>query len=334
MSSSAQDAIPQLDLGNTFGALFIGVVLSAVLFGLTNIQAFIYLQTHRSAGITFFKLFVIWLWIFDALHLALITHSVYYYLVTNYANFGVLTEIVWSLKLQLAIGIFIIPMVHLLYVHRIWKVSKGRSRVLPTVALVIVVVLSSGVAIPLIWAQYKVKLFKDLIEMQWSIFLSLGAATFVDILIASSLWYLLATSRTGFSSTDSFITKLVNYTISTGCLTSICSTSIIITCAVMPTNFIFIGLQFLVTNLYVNSFIALLNARHYMQANTIVDSHELNGRHVVYRPELPISASQDEELQPSQKDSQDGVLHITRPIQASMPQSPTSGMEMKSCSLV
>ncbi|KAG2339034.1 hypothetical protein BDR05DRAFT_968484 [Suillus weaverae] len=316
MSSSVQNTIPQLNLGNTFGALFIGVILAAVLFGLTNVQAFIYFQAHRSPGISFFKLVVIWLWICDALHLALTIHSVYYYLVTNYANFGVLTEIVWSLKLQLAINIFIIPMVHLLYVHRIWSVSKGRSRILPAIALGIVVVLSSGVAIPLVWAQYKTKLFKDLIGIVWAAYLSLGAATFVDVVIASSLCYLLATSRTGFSSTDSFITKLVGYTISTGCLTSICSMSIIITCAVMPTNFIFISLQFLVTKLYVNSFIALLNARYYMQANATVDSHE---RHGVYRPELHVSASQDEEFQKSQKDPEDEVLHITQPIQAAMP---------------
>lgn len=319
MSSLAQDAIPQLDLGNTFGALFIGVVLAAVLFGLTNVQAFIYFQAHKSAGITFFKLVVTWLWIFDALHLALTIHCVYYYLVTNYANFDVLAEIVWSLKLQLVINIFIIPTVHLLYVHRIWKVSKGRSRALPAIALTIVVVLSSGVAIPLVWAQYKVNLFKDLVGIEWSTYLSLGAATFVDFVIASSLCYLLATSRTGFSSTDSFITKLVGYTISTGCLTSICSMSIIITCAVMPTTFIFIGLQFLVTKLYVNSFIAFLNARYYMQANVIVDSHQLYERHGVYHPGLNISTSQNEEVQKSQKDPEEVMLHTTQPIQAAMP---------------
>jgi predicted membrane protein len=31
MSSSVQNAIPQLDMGNTLGALFIGVILAAVL---------------------------------------------------------------------------------------------------------------------------------------------------------------------------------------------------------------------------------------------------------------------------------------------------------------
>ncbi|KAG1797133.1 uncharacterized protein HD556DRAFT_275332 [Suillus plorans] len=294
MSSSAQDPIPQLDLGNTFGALFIGVILASVLFGLTNVQAFIYLQAHRSAGITFFKLVVAWLWILDALHLALTIHGVYYYLVTNYANFGVLTEIVWSLKL--VINILIVPMVHLLYVHRIWK----------------------GIAITLAWAQYKVKFFKDLVSIEWMTYLSLGTATFIDILIASSLCYLLATSRTGFSSTDSFITKLVGYTISTGCLTSICSMLIIITCAVLPTTFIFIGFQFLVTKLYVNSFIAFLNARYYMQANAIVDPPQFYERHGVYHQELHTSGSQDEEFHKSRRDPKDEVLRITQPIQGIM----------------
>jgi hypothetical protein len=36
----------------------------------------------------------------DALHLALVAHCVYYYLVTNYANFEALLEIVWSGKVR------------------------------------------------------------------------------------------------------------------------------------------------------------------------------------------------------------------------------------------
>ncbi|KAG1893809.1 uncharacterized protein F5891DRAFT_763632 [Suillus fuscotomentosus] len=331
MSSSAQDAIPQLELGNTFGALFIGVILAAVLFGLTNVQAFIYLQAHRNAGITFFKLVITWLWIFDALHLALTIHCVYYYLVTNYANFGVLTEIVWSLKLQLVISALIVPMVQLLYVHRIWKISEGRSRVLPAISLGMVLVLISGEFVAsLAWEQCRVKFFKDLAKTMWSIYLCLGAATSTDIIITSLLCYLLATSRTGFSCTDSFITKLVGYTVSTGCLTSIFSVSIIITCAVMPTTFIFIGLPFLVTKLYVNSFIALLNARYYMQANAIVDPPQLYEHHGVYHQELHTSGSQDEEFHKSQGDPKDEVLHITQPIQGIMPQPTTSTMEMKS----
>ncbi|KAG2098925.1 uncharacterized protein F5147DRAFT_712727 [Suillus discolor] len=312
MSSSAQDAIPQLDLGNTFGALFIGVILAAVLFGLTNVQAFIYLQAHRSAGITFFKLVIVsqTFRISDALHLALTIHCVYYYLVITMQT---------SACSRKSYG------VSNLYVHRIWKISEGRSRVLPTISLV---GLQSGPRLGaevLIASRYRVKFFEDLAKAMWSTYLSLGAATFIDIIITSSLCYLLATSRTGFSwllSTDSFITKLVGYTVSVGFLQ----------CAVMPTTFIFIGLQSLVAKLHVNSFIALLNARYYMQANAIVDPPQLYEHHGVYRQELHTSGSQDEEFHKSQGNPKDEVLHITQPIQGIMPQSTTSTMEMKSLS--
>ncbi|KAG1840177.1 hypothetical protein DFJ58DRAFT_94450, partial [Suillus subalutaceus] len=330
-SSSAQDPLPQVDLGNTFGALFIGVVLSAVLFGLTNVQIFIYFQTHKDTRMTNFKLIVIWLWITDALHLALITHCVYYYLVTNYANFSALTEIVWSFKLQVIFDVLIVDTVQFSYVYRIWIVSKGRSRVLWAVIMCIVVVLSAGVSIPLILAQYRSHVFQDIVATEWASYLTLGSATFNDILIASSLCYLLATSRTGFSSTDSLVTKLVSYTISTGCLTSVCSIIAVITCAVMPNNFIFLSIAFLVTKLYVNSFMALLNAKYYLQANTgSVGSSEFRVRHDVYRPELRINTSQDDKPQTDVSD--DVVLHPARPIQAVM--WPTTGkMEMDSLSL-
>src|SRR6267154_4144653 len=74
---------------------------------------------------------------------------------------------------------------------------------------------------------------------------------------------------------------------------------------------------------YVNSFLALLNARYYLQANAgTMDSCEPNIRDRIYRPDLHIMASQDEELQASQKNlskhPEDEVVHLTRPAQAAM----------------
>ncbi|KAG2088746.1 uncharacterized protein F5147DRAFT_43804 [Suillus discolor] len=302
MSLSEQDLTPQINIGKTFGALFIGVTIAAVLFGLSNVQAFIYFLTHVGTGMTFYKLAVIWLWILDALHLILIGHCVYYYLVINYANVSALTEIVWSFKLQIVVEVFIVYGVHLLYVYRIWIISRGRSRILPIIVGLIEISLS-GVAIALIWALYQCHVFSDLVKIQWSTFMTLGTITFADFIIASSLCYLLATSRTGFSGTDSVITKLMVYIINTGSLTSMCSMAAMITCAVMPRNFIFLAIEILLANVYINSFLALLNARYYTQVNTDTNnSYPLHNRHEVYRPDLHIGASEDEELQASRKD--------------------------------
>lgn len=326
--ADSENLLPQVDLGDTFGALYIGVALSAVLFGLTNVQIFIYFQTHRDTKMSLFKLIVIWLWILDGLHLALVIHCIYYYLVTNYANFNALTEIVWSLKLQIVFDFLIVLTVHFSYVHRIWIVSRGRSRVLPAVIICIVVVLLFGVSIPVMWAEYQSHVFQDMVAIEWTAYLTLSCTAFADILIASSLCYLLATSRTGYSSTGSFITKLMGYIISTGILTSACSMIVVITCAAMPNNFIFFSIEFIVTKLYVNSFMALMNAPYYLQTNAAsVGPPELRVRHEVYRPKLRINTSQDDKLREDVSD--DAVLHTTRPIQADM--APTK--EMHSFSL-
>ncbi|KAG0692447.1 hypothetical protein DFH29DRAFT_502885 [Suillus ampliporus] len=347
MFSSTQDVIPQLELGNTFGALFFGVIFATLLvhhlitrmrtklsvscrhniswnslFGITNVQAFIYFQTHRGTGMRHYKPVVLLLWLLDALHLALVVHGIYHYLVTNYANIAALSDLVWSVKLQIPIDTLIILGVHLLYVHRIWIVSRGRSRALP-ITVGILVVLSSGVAVALNWAVFRCNTFEDLLKIDWASYLTLGTLSFLDIIIASSLCYLLATSRTGFSSTDSFVTKLMGYTISTGCMTSIFSLTAIITCAVMPKNFVFLSVEFLVAKLYVNSYMALLNARYYLQGNTDdIDSFECHNCHGVYRPELRLNVLQGENFPAPRKNvlkqPGDGVMHLTRPVQAAM----------------
>ncbi|KAG1749195.1 hypothetical protein EDB19DRAFT_1904711 [Suillus lakei] len=297
MSSSTQDLIPQLQLGTTFGALFIGVIVAAVLFGLSNIQTFFYFQSHKDTGISFHKLAVIWLY--------------------------ALTEIVWSFKLQIVVDLLIIYVVHILYVYRIWIVAKGRSRAIP-IAVGIIEIIGSGVGIALLLTLYRCHVFADLLRTEWATYMALGTTAFIDIVIALSLCYLLATARTGFSSTDSLITKLMAYIINTGGLTSICSMIAMITCAVMPKNFIFLGVEFLLAKLYVNSFLALLNAQYYLPPTTDTNnSYQFQNRHGVYRPELHVKASQDEELKSSRKDvfkhPDDEVVHPTRSVMTQRP---------------
>ncbi|KAG1902743.1 uncharacterized protein F5891DRAFT_1023236 [Suillus fuscotomentosus] len=163
--------------------------------------------------------------------------------------------------------------------------------------------------------RYQCHQFSDLIRVEWAAYAALSTATVVDILIASSMWYLLATSRTGFSRTDSFINKLIAYTVNTGCITSIGSVATIVTCAAMPNNFIFLGVVFLVAKLYVGSFLALLNAQYYLQGNAnnndSVNTHRT--RQFLYRPEPHIRVPQD-------ICKYDDETDVIRPVQIDMPQ--------------
>ncbi|KAI9058626.1 hypothetical protein FKP32DRAFT_1688480 [Trametes sanguinea] len=103
--------MPAPNLGPTYGALFIGVLFSAVLFGVTMLQTFIYFQQYPSDR-AWRKLAVSWLWFLDALHLALSAHFVYHYLVSNYANPAALSKIVWSFKFRIVIDALVVCSVH------------------------------------------------------------------------------------------------------------------------------------------------------------------------------------------------------------------------------
>ncbi|OAX33157.1 hypothetical protein K503DRAFT_804595 [Rhizopogon vinicolor AM-OR11-026] len=355
MSSSTQNLLPHgVDLGNTFGALFIAVILAAVLLGVTNVQTFAYFQTHRGTGMILHKLVIRprryllvrpvfdnyikssgFGRILDTLHLALITHCVYYYLVTNYANIGALTEIVWSFKLRVAIDAIIIYGVHVLYAYRIWIVSKGRSRALPATVVgnncdpefrrvcylntvfFLTLKIPLGVSIAIVWGVYQCHVFTDLIGIQWVTFITLGTVAFVDFVIASSLCYIFATS---LISMDPLLTKLMAYTINTGCLTSVFSVVIIITCAVMPTNFVYLAIDFLIAKLYVNSYLALLNAPYYLQPNK-PGTADISGSRAC-RPSLHGGDLEAEKPQESRKNmfkhphGHDDELYPTRPVQA------------------
>lgn len=260
------------------------------------------------------------------MHLALIIHCVYYYLVMNYANPFALIEIVWSFKLQIVFDVLIVYGVHVLYAYRIWLVSKGRSKVIPAVVCT-TVFLASGVVVAIIWAMYQCHLFTDLItRVQWATYMVLGTTAFVDFIIAASLCYLLTTSRTGFSNTDSSLTKLMVYVINTGCMTSVSSLVTIITCAVMPTNFIFLSIEFLLAKLYVNSYLALLNAPYYLRPENL-DTADISGIRA-HHLSPHNRGSEDEELQSSRKDVSSlpydpyDQLYPTRPVQAIVPQRP------------
>ncbi|KAK0202328.1 hypothetical protein DFS33DRAFT_885130 [Desarmillaria ectypa] len=87
--------IPDFSLDTTMGAAFIGIVVAAILHGVSCVQAWYYF-THQRDGWPL-KLIVAAVMVFDTVHQALISHTVYTYLVTHYGDAAELQKTVWSL---------------------------------------------------------------------------------------------------------------------------------------------------------------------------------------------------------------------------------------------
>ncbi|KAK6988097.1 hypothetical protein R3P38DRAFT_3229648 [Favolaschia claudopus] len=86
-----------IPLDNFLGTWLIGLILSSVLFGVTCLQIFLYFTKYCSRDRGILKIFVLFLFALDAFHLALVSHSLYSVVVTNFGDYVQLGIAPWSL---------------------------------------------------------------------------------------------------------------------------------------------------------------------------------------------------------------------------------------------
>ncbi|KAJ8456273.1 hypothetical protein ONZ51_g12221 [Trametes cubensis] len=270
-----------INLNPTYGALFIGALVSSVFL--------------------------------DALHLALSAHFVYHYLISNNANPDALSHIVWSFKLRIVVDSLVVSSVHTLYTSRLWtllaiddhvepfgkearrwsrqKVPAHASatrwimrRVMPWFVSVLVIIgyaivvgayrggLSCKVRVTLIcsatrsfavmcYETIRLDSFDDLAHSPCATYVPLASSIIIDGVIAGTLCYFLARCRPKSAAMNGPIRTLMVYTVNTGVITSVCSLITMAMMAAFPKTFVPVAIEFLVIKLYINSYMAMLNAR-------------------------------------------------------------------------
>jgi len=248
----------QLFLDNTFGALLIGVFIAAALWGITCTQTFIYFNNYPNDTIGM-KVLVFCVWLLDTTHQALICHTAYTYLVTHFAQVEFLGAMVNTLVIEVFFNGMVALLVQSFFARRVWILSK-HSVVLTGAVMLFVV--AEFVAV--FYYAARGSSFTTLGQLSELKALSItvnALAAAGDLLIAVILCWILQTSRTGFSKSDTVITKLIAISINTGLVTSICAILSLITIVVFPNAFIYITFYFTLGRLYSNSLLATLNAR-------------------------------------------------------------------------
>ncbi|KAH9853821.1 hypothetical protein C2E23DRAFT_867811 [Lenzites betulinus] len=213
-------------------------------------QMYYYFTRYRSDPWSI-KLLVTAVWVSDSIHQALISHSIYWYLITEYGVPGAPLQIAETIIIEVFFNSFTSLFVQSFFAARIWKLSGGKL-----VLVIPVVVLVAGefgnMALGSFLDAYKVK----------GLSISMNAlAAAGDVTIAAILCTILHKSRTGFSNSNTLINKLMVFAVNTGLLTSVCACLSLITIVALPNTLIYITFFFLLGRLYSNSLMATLNAR-------------------------------------------------------------------------
>ncbi|KDQ58604.1 hypothetical protein JAAARDRAFT_673647 [Jaapia argillacea MUCL 33604] len=254
----AEIPVVHLVLDDTLGAMFIGVVVAAALWGVSCVQAWYY-YNHYRVDLWHIRLLVTAAFITDTIHQMLITHTLYVYLVTNFGNPLILDSLVWSLLVEVLFNGLTALMVQLFFTIRIWKLSERSIAV--TLCVLLLVLAEFGTVFAYTVKALHFSTFTQLAELKALSMTVNALAAAGDVVIAAVLCTVLHRARTGFQHSNNVINRLMIFCVNTGLLTSICAVLSLITISALPNTFIYIAFYFASGRLYLNSLLATLNAR-------------------------------------------------------------------------
>lgn len=256
-------ALSDINIDAKLGSAFIGCVIAGIFYGITCFQTYNYYK-GRFEDSWVLDAFVYTLWVLETIHLALVMHGCYYFMVTNYDNPASMASPSWSLLVQIFVTCVTDVSIRGFFGRRVWILTAPRNRPLAMILVFCIggtslLTFSSGFAFGT--KAFMLGTFAGFKKISYLLYTSLGSGVVADAFIAVSMCVLLSRSRTGLRNTDTMIDTLILYTINTSLLTTVCSAACFISYAVRPNDFIFLGIYFILSELFFNSLLASLNAR-------------------------------------------------------------------------
>jgi len=198
--------------------------------------------------------------VLDALHSSLVIHAGYVYLAIQLP----LDQVLWSMHLEILVTELITVIVTGLYAVRIWNFARQPRKYLGCV-LVVVQMLQTAASIVDVHAAYSAKNLRQIGLFFWTIQFSLACHVFVDCFLAGAMCYYLQQGRSGFSQSDGIVMKLIQYVVGSGVITAACAIATLVAITIKPYGLVWTVFYFMVSKLYVNSFLAFLNARQHIR---------------------------------------------------------------------
>jgi len=170
------------------------------------------------------------------------------------------------MALTIAFTAILTFLVHQFFIYRIYKLSKKNIFVAGPMALLAFIRLCFACLTTATMIKLRsLPLFIQ--EYTWSFTCGLALSALIDVLITSLMCYYLKKSHKTDSSLNYVLDTLMLYAFENGSLTCAGTCISLICWLTMPNNLIFMGLHFVISKLYANSFLATLNTRKHLQAS-------------------------------------------------------------------
>ncbi|OCH91954.1 hypothetical protein OBBRIDRAFT_490258 [Obba rivulosa] len=245
---------------------FLGFFVATLLFGVTSAQMWAFFKRNRQdSRIDIIKAMVLFLWILDAGHAALLTWMLYQYCVIDFGNVLAFLKPLWTVTAVIILTNIIVTIVRSIFVWRLWKLSRHTLLVPIIIGIPILYICGETFyAADFAVKSLSISTYFMMERYSWSLYAGFSASILADSMI--TIWQLLYLRRLRASSvlkcTEGVLHVLMVYSINTCLVTSICSILCLVTYAVLPDMLIYWPFYFVLEKLYINALLANLNARN------------------------------------------------------------------------
>ncbi|KAJ6529903.1 hypothetical protein DFH09DRAFT_153781 [Mycena vulgaris] len=272
-------------LDNTMGSMLLGVIVSAILYGISLLQC-LYYFTRYDRDPVYLKALVASTVVLDSLHLGFVIHTVYHYLISNYYKNEAMQSMIWSVSLEAVPTGVTASLVQSFYAYRVWRMSHHNVFLTGVIMLLVVATSACGTA----WVVLAMEAgtYERLLSIS-PLTISINAlSTGADVIITSTLCFMLQQTRPASLETETMINRLILFTINTGLLTSLCAIASLISLIASPRTLIYASFYFCIGRLYSNSLLASLNARAVIrgQINDIDTNFHIKSTHTRSRSRI------------------------------------------------
>ncbi|KAG5729080.1 hypothetical protein E4T56_gene3116 [Termitomyces sp. T112] len=271
-----------LDL--TLGITLVGVLFATMLLGIAIVQTSIFMKTNKQIPYVN-KFTVLCLCTLLTIHTMMSSHVVYFYLVTKQGDIGG-QPLVWSYTASISLDLVLTNITEILYSLRLWQLLKNNRycyAVFSPLVVMILLGIAMNIYIPLQVSQVANLPSLGHVTFEAFVILDFGTSSFIDVLLCLALLYALTKTakRLDWAKTNTIV--LISYALNTGALATVVSFCSFIIYVSMPTNLVFLAFRIVLCGFYVNSFLAMLNARFYFQrAEGLVNVALPHGSVIVY----------------------------------------------------
>ncbi|EPT01435.1 hypothetical protein FOMPIDRAFT_1120437 [Fomitopsis schrenkii] len=208
-------------LNNTVGCVFVGILLELILYGFFIAQTQYYFHEYP----------------YDRLYLQILVRSLdtartccdlqflWSYLVTSHGNIDGMSRFT-GVKAEFFLAALVVLIVQMYYIHSIWRFMAHRWHRIPlTITMALLAILSFCACSSLVdldqLTESSICTHSRLARAKIPASIETVTAVVTDVYIAIALSITLRGKRTGFSGTDTLISKLVTFAIHRGILTAV-----------------------------------------------------------------------------------------------------------------